>query len=139
VIVVDTSAIIAIIAAEPDARDYAEVLADHQPLMSVPTYLECCIVVDTKKIPEAGRRLDRILDVNGVDVVDTDKTQGDIARQAFRDFGKGMGHPAQLNFGDCFSYALAIQRNLPLLWKGNDFIHTGIRSALIEFRNNRDA
>ncbi|MGV9827642.1 PIN domain-containing protein [Gordonia sp. NPDC003429] len=79
-----------------------------------------------------------MLDVNGVGVVDTDKAQGNIARQAFRDFGKGMGHPAELNLGDCFSYALAIHRDLPLLWKGNDFTHTGIRSALSEVHNDQD-
>ncbi|MEE4023741.1 type II toxin-antitoxin system VapC family toxin [Gordonia sp. PKS22-38] len=135
--VVDTSAIIAIIVQESDARVYAEALALHHPLMAVPTYLECCIVADAKRIPVASRKLDRILEENGVEVVDTDKAQGDIARQAFRDFGKGMGHPAQLNFGDCFSYALAIHRNLPLLWKGDDFMHTGVRSALLEIQDSR--
>ncbi|HNP55410.1 MAG TPA: type II toxin-antitoxin system VapC family toxin [Gordonia sp. (in: high G+C Gram-positive bacteria)] len=128
--IVDTSAVFAILAGEGDARRYADALAAGASVMSAGTYLECGIVVDRKGLPQVGRAFDSWLRTAEIEVVPVSVEQARIARRAYADFGKGGGHRAQLNFGDCFAYALAVERDEPLLFKGDDFIHTGIRSAL---------
>ncbi len=127
--IVDTSAVVAILADEPDALRYAGALAGGRAQMSAGTYLECSIVLGRKGIT-AEHLFDAWLTRAGIGIVDVTADHARVARQAFRDFGKGSGHPAALNFGDCFAFALAASTGEPLLWKGDDFGHTGIPSAL---------
>lgn len=97
--------------------------------MSAATYVELGLVVDGRHDPVLSRGLDDLLGDLGINVVDLTVTQARIARDAQRDFGRGSGHPAKLNYGDCFSYALAKDTGEPLLWKGDDFGHTDVRCA----------
>lgn len=129
--IIDTSAIIAILRGEPDAERYMDALSGATaPRASAGTYLETAIVVDANRDPVLSARLDELLAVTRVTIDPMTRRQADIARQAYRDFGKGSGHPAGLNFGDCFAYALARESSQPLLYKGDDFSHTDIASAL---------
>lgn len=131
--IIDTSAIIAILRDESDAATYAEAIAGADVRrLSAATYLECGCVLDSHSDPVVSRALDELIDEAGLVVEAVTERQARLARQAYADFGKGSGHPARLNFGDCFSYALAADLREPLLWKGNDFRHTGIESALAE-------
>jgi ribonuclease VapC len=129
--IVDTSAIVAILKEEPDglvlskAMDSADILC-----MSAASYLETSIVVDSLKNPSLSRRIDEIVEKFDIVIEPVTVAQARIARQAYRDYGKGSGHAANLNFGDCFSYALAREKREPLLFKGDDFIHTDLRPAL---------
>lgn len=124
--IVDSSAIIAILRDEPDAAALAEAL--QQALIrriSAVTYVECGVVADNNQNAVLSRRLDNLLRDVGVQVESVTLRQAEIARQAYRDFGKGR-HKAGLNFGDCFSYALAKEMDEPLLFKGNDFRFTDV-------------
>jgi ribonuclease VapC len=130
-LIVDTSALIAILRGEPDAARYVEALASASSVrMSAANYVEAAIVVDANRDPVLSRRLDDLLVAAEVSVEPVTKEHADIARAAYRDFGKGSGHPAGLNFGDCFSYALARASGQPLLFKGEDFSRTDVESAL---------
>lgn len=125
--IVDTSALIAILRAEPDAETYALALAgDPTPQMSVANYLETAIVIDSARDPVASRQVDNLLSKAGIALAPVTTEQAEIARAAYRDFGRGSGHPAKLNFGDCFAYALAKYTDEPLLFKGDDFVHTDV-------------
>jgi ribonuclease VapC len=128
--VIDTSAIVAVLFDEPDQRQYDEAMAAAAiRLVSAVTRVELSIVVESRK-GEAGRtRLDRFFALTGAEIVSVTPQQAEIAIDAFRRFGKGR-HRAGLNIGDCFSYALARSTNHPLLFKGDDFIHTDIRPVL---------
>ncbi len=95
--------------------------------MSAATYLAAGILVDSRRDPVATRLRGDLIAGSGLTIEPVTYEQALIARQAYRDFGCGSGHPAQFNFGDCFSYALARSRDEHLLFKGNDFIHTDIR------------
>ncbi|MGV0635903.1 type II toxin-antitoxin system VapC family toxin [Mycolicibacillus trivialis] len=129
--IADTSAIIAILRAEDDAALYARAIADAETRkLSAASYLECGIVVDSQRDPVVSRALDELLEAAGFVIEPVTERQARLAREAYADFGKGSGHPAGLNFGDCLSYALAVDTREPLLWKGDDFAATGIRSAL---------
>jgi ribonuclease VapC len=129
--IVDTSALIAILRLESDSRQFVEALFKSPGVaMSAGSYLEAGIVVDRSHDPRASRQLDLLLRETDIAVVAVTAEQARLAREAYRDFGKGSGHPAALNFGDCFAYALAKERNEPLLFKGNNFVHTDVRSAL---------
>lgn len=129
--IADTSAIIAILKAEDDAATYARAIATAQSRrLCAASYLECGIVLDYQRDPILSRALDDLIEEAGMVVEPVTERQARLARQAYVDFGKGSGHPAGLNFGDCLSYALAIDVREPLLWKGDDFGHTGVRSAL---------
>ena len=129
--IVDSSALIAIVLREPDSERYAEALAEAaEPRMSAATYLEAGIVADGPRDPVAMRVYDTVITFNRISIEPSTAEQARVARQAYRDFGRGSGHPAKLNFGDCMSYALAKVRDEPLLFKGDDFGHTDITSAL---------
>ncbi|HEY9471327.1 MAG TPA: type II toxin-antitoxin system VapC family toxin [Propionibacteriaceae bacterium] len=129
--IVDSSALIAILAGEPDAEELNDVLSGAvRPALSVANYLEAAIVLDRHPARRAGEKLDRYLVAGQVELADVTESQARIARAAYRNFGRGTGHPAGLNFGDCFAYALAIDRDESLLYKGNDFQHTDVGSAL---------
>ncbi|GFZ92955.1 ribonuclease VapC [Elstera cyanobacteriorum] len=124
--VIDTSAIIAILLGEPEAPELARAIEDGSPrLLSAANLLETSMVIEARKGDAAGRELDLLLYRAGIDVVPVDQEQAEIARVAWRRYGKGR-HPANLNFGDCFAYALAKTTGLPLLFKGDDFNQTDI-------------
>jgi ribonuclease VapC len=130
-VIVDSSAIVAIIHAEADAARFADALAGaRRPMMSAVNYVESAVVVDARRDPVTIRRFDELMRSTGIETVAVTAEQAMIARQAYRDFGRGSGSPARLNFGDCFAYALASATGQPLLYKGNDFIHTDLVSAL---------
>lgn len=128
--IVDSSAVISILYAEDDARVFAEAVSRAtRCLMSAANYLETAIVVDRQRGAEAGRQFDALIARAAIQIEPVTREQADIARLAFLEFGKGK-HPAALNFGDCFSYALARSFDLPLLFKGNGFALTDIESAI---------
>jgi ribonuclease VapC len=132
-VIADTSALIAILAEEDDAAVYAQAIADADAdarRLSAASYLECGIVLDSQHDPIIGRGLDELLQEAKFVIEPVTEHQARLARQAYADFGKGSGHPAGLNFGDCLAYALAVDLREPLLWKGDDFAHTGVQSAL---------
>ena len=130
--IVDPSALVAIVFQESDAERYAEALADARTpsLLPAPGYLEASIVIDGLRDPVVGYQLDALIKASHIRIEPFTEEQARIARQAYRDFGRGSGHPAKLNFGDCISFAMAKALGEPLLYKGNDFGHTGILSAL---------
>jgi ribonuclease VapC len=130
-VIVDTSALIAILRAEPEASACAEAIASAGVRrLSAAGYVEVGAVIDRAGDAIASRRVDELLGTAGIGIETVTAGQARIAREAYRDFGKGSGHPAGLNFGDCFSYALAKTVGEPLLFKGDDFQHTDITSAL---------
>jgi ribonuclease VapC len=130
-VIIDSSAIIAILRGEPEEREFSRLLAQAGSNgISAANFLETAIQVDRDPDPRAGREFDRLLVAMTVEIHPVSIGQARLARAAYRDFGKGSGHPARLNFGDCFSYALAVERDEPLLYKGDDFGHTDVRSAL---------
>ena len=125
--IVDTSAIVAMLQLEPEATAMLRVLSrTSDTSMSAATYLECGIVIDGAKDPTASANLDALLRDLRIAIEPVTEAQARLARQAYRDFGKGSGHPARLNFGDCFAYALATEHGEPLLYKGDDFAHAGM-------------
>jgi ribonuclease VapC len=127
--VIDSSAVIAIALKEPERMDFLQrIHADRRRLISAPTLLEMEIVLTIRQGPESSNVLNDFLRRLHFQVVPFDEVQAGIAREAFLRFGKGR-HKAGLNFGDCFSYALAKQTGEPLLYKGNDFRETDIASA----------
>lgn len=129
--IVDTSAVVAIVRDEDDAELFAAALARAgRATMSAATWVETTAVVDSACDAVASRRLDDLLAAAAIAIAALTPTQAAIARQAYRDYGKGSGHAAGLNLGDCFSYALARDTGEPLLFKGNDFAQTDLRSAL---------
>ena len=129
-IVVDTSAVVAIIRKEPGRRQFLERLADAvDPKMSAVTWMESQMVVFSR-LGEHGLTVLRQLKTSaGVDIVPVSSELADLAFAAFRRFGKGR-HPASLNFGDCFAYALSKQLQQPLLFKGEDFARTDAEPAI---------
>jgi len=130
-VIADTSAIIAILTEEDDAAVYAQAIAGADVRrLSAASYLECGIVLDSQRDPIISRGLDELLQEAEFVVEPVTERQARLARQAYADFGKSSGHPAGLNFGDCLTYALALDLRESLLWKGDDFGHTGIQSAL---------
>jgi ribonuclease VapC len=129
-VIVDSSAIVAILLQEPGAEFCAgELQNSHHNRMSAASYLEAAIVADSTKRAIASRGMDELLTDAGIEIEPVTAEQAKIAREAYRDFGKGHGHPARLNFGDCFAYALAKDKREPLLCLGNDFVHTDIATV----------
>lgn len=100
--------------------------------MSAATLVEVAAVVDSSRNPVASRKLDTLLEDSDIRIEPVTERQARIAREAYRDFGKGSGHDAELNFGDCFSYALAKDTGHALLFIGNDFVHTDV--AYVDLR-----
>jgi ribonuclease VapC len=129
--IVDSSALIAILRDEPEAAACAAAI-DHAGVrrISAASYLEASIVIDGSRDPIASRRFDELIDAAKLDIEPVTAAQARVAREAYRDFGRGSGHPAKLNFGDCLAYALAKTTGEPLLFKGEDFVHTDIVPAL---------
>jgi ribonuclease VapC len=127
--ILDTSAMVAILYREPEASAFAQLIYDADLCrISVATYVELSMVVENQLGPEGVRQAEAFFRRAGVIIEPVTLDHGDLARQAFLDFGKGR-HKASLNYGDCFSYALAKATGEPLLFKGNDFSQTDIRVA----------
>ena len=127
--IIDSSAILAILFGEPDAAHYEEAIAMAWPRrMSVAALLEAAMVVESRGGTAAGHELDLFLETASIELVPITTEQADAARRAWRRFRKG-NHPAGLNFGDCFVYALASTSDEPLLFKGEDFARTDIEAA----------
>ena len=128
--IVDTSAIVAIWLREPGWEALCQKLeADPAPAMSAAGLVELYAVIDSRTSPENQRRLDTLLSAFGIVVEPFTHEQADVARAAYHDYGKGSGHPARLNMGDCFAYALASVTHQPLLFVGDDFTHTDLIAA----------
>ncbi len=124
--VIDTSAIIAILLGEPEAEALSQAILDApKRLMSAFSLLECSIVIESRKGEAGGRELDLLLYRLQVEIVDMNEEQTQLARAGWQRFGKGR-HRAALNIGDCCSYALATYTGEPLLFKGDDFNHSDI-------------
>ena len=127
--VVDTSAVLAILLGEPERHDFIELLADeHDPLISAATLLEASIVMDVRQGRDGVDDLDALLAALAIRPVAVDVAQSHVAREAYARFGTGRS-PAALNFGDCFSYALARTMGRPLLFKGENFALTDVMPA----------
>jgi ribonuclease VapC len=124
--VIDTSALIAILLGEPEAEQCARAIAaDGKRLISAFTLLETGVVIEARKGEAGGRELDLLLHHAAVEVVPLTAEHGEAARRAWRRFGRGR-HPAGLNLGDCCSYALSVHAGEPLLCKGDDFAKTDV-------------
>lgn len=124
--VIDTSAIIAILLGEPESELIIRaILADPKRLMSSFSLLECSIVIEARKGESGGRELDLLLHRLQIEIISLTPEHAQLAREASRQFGKGR-HKAALNIGDCCSYALSRYSGEPLLFKGNDFNHSDI-------------
>ena len=127
--IVDSSAVLAILFDEPDSRRFASAIMEETPCrMSTATALESAIVLENRGGISAGSELDKLLRRASIELMPVNSEQFEVARAAWRLYGKG-NHPASLNFGDCFSYALAKTAGEPLLFKGNDFSRTDIEAA----------
>jgi len=125
-VVIDTSAIVAILFDEPERRQFGELIeADENRLLSAATFLEAALIVEARRGEAAGRELDLLIHRARISIIPVDAEQAEVARLAWRRYGRGR-HAAGLNFGDCFSYALARVAGEPLLAKGNDFAQTDI-------------
>lgn len=130
--VIDTSALLAVLQQEPDAESIARTIENASlRLLSAANLLEASIVIESRKGDVGGRELDLLLYRGQIEIVPLDQEQAEAARAAWRQFGKGR-HPAALNYGDCFAYALARTRQLPLLFRGTDFSQTDIECVPVK-------
>jgi ribonuclease VapC len=128
--VVDTSALVALLNMEPESARLAAALeSDAVRLVSAATVVESSLVIESRYGSAGGRELDLLIAKAGLSVESVTREQADVAREAWRRYGKGR-HSAGLNFGDCFSYSLAKVTGEPLLFKGNGFTHTDLSAAL---------
>ena len=129
--IIDASAIVAILRNEPQAGSCANAIAGTTSRrVSAVNYVEAAVVIDGSRDPVASRRFDDLFREAQLVVEPVTESQARIAREAYLDFGKGSGHPAGLNFGNCFAYALAKATGEPILSKGDDFRRTDLTSAL---------
>lgn len=128
--IVDTSAIVAIALNEPPRDRLVDALMNASgPKISAATVVEVAAVLTRRLAPEDLRRVERLIDQLGIETVSFDAEQAASATRAYRSFGRGSGHPAGLNLGDCYSYALADVTREPLLYVGDDFAHTDITAV----------
>jgi len=127
--IVDTSALVAVLYGEPEGARFMEIIHDADICrLSVANYLELSMVIEKQLGPDGARQADAFIRRAAITIEPVTVEQGYVAKQAFLDFGKGR-HAAQLNFGDCFAYALAKAMDEPLLFKGDDFSRTDVGSA----------
>ncbi|MGD0789624.1 MAG: type II toxin-antitoxin system VapC family toxin [Terracidiphilus sp.] len=130
--IIDSSAIIAILQDEPEELTFSVIKGSAASAhISAASYLECSIVIDENHDPVRSAGLDDLIEEAEIVIEPVTAAQAKIARQAYRDYGRGSGHPANLNFGDCFTYALARDKREPLLYKGDDSVHTDLRPAIV--------
>ncbi len=129
--IVDTSALIAVMREEPEAATFLEKMenATDTLKMSAGNWLEAGIIADSEEAGTASLLLDNIAERLSLQIIEVTVEHAQIARKAYRVFGRGRGHKAKLNYGDCFAYALAIESGEPLLFKGNDFSQTDVAIA----------
>ena len=128
--IIDSSAVVAMLRREPEADDFsAAIMAAEPRLLSAASYLEIGIVIDGSRDELASQRVDQLIESLEIEIAPVTASQAKLARAAYRRFGKGSGHPAGLNLGDCFSYALAMEIGAPLLFKGADFAATDVMAA----------
>lgn len=128
--IVDASALLAIVFGEADRqRFYTSLGRSTSSTVSAVNYVEAGIRADRDKVPDRGQLLDEIIERFGVGVASVTPEQARLAREAYRRYGKGI-HPAKLNLGDCFAFALAKARREPLLFKGNDFAHPDVLAEI---------
>jgi len=132
-VIVDSSALVALLQGEGLAPVIEELLVEHESSMSAATLVEVRAVVGSRLGESGLRRLDAVLRRFATEIVAFDADQAGVASMAYRRFGRGSRHPAKLNLGDSYSYALAYVEDEPLLYAGDDFSHTDIRSALEEY------
>ena len=129
--IVDTSAIVAILKDEADGIAFSKALdCASSARLSAVSYFETSVLIDQYHDPVLSAELDKLIEEAEIAIEPVTAEQIHIARQAYRDYGRGSGHRANLNFGDCFSYALARVMREPILFKGDDFVHTDLRSAV---------
>jgi ribonuclease VapC len=129
--IIDTSALVAILRDEPEAEMCARAIESAaERRLSAVNFVETAVVIDGSRDPIASRRFDDLLTVAHVRIEPVTESQARLARDAYRDFGKGSGHPAKLNLGDCFAYALAKATGESLLFIGADFAQTDIMPAI---------
>ncbi len=127
--IVDASALIAILLREPEKDQFRELIArDLEPVMSPFNFVEAAVRADGLG-KEMGAGFDALFEETGIKIVATDPQQARYAREAYQLYGKG-NHGARLNLGDCFAYALSKARGEPLLFKGDDFRHTDVEAAI---------
>ncbi|MGL5866096.1 MAG: type II toxin-antitoxin system VapC family toxin [Dermatophilaceae bacterium] len=127
--IVDPSALISIIEDERGAGSMLEAAVRAPSRMSVASWVEAGIVADARSTG-SGHRLDELVEALDIELVPVDRRHGRVARDAYRRYGRGSGSRARLNYGDCFSYALAVVSGEPLLYVGDDFAHTDVRAVL---------
>ena len=128
--IVDTSAVVAVLLDEPDALRFATAMMSAGGIgVSAATRVEMALVLEGRGGERAGTNLDRLLADAQAEIIPFTAEHAALARDAWRRYGKGR-HPAGLNLGDCFAYALAKARNQPLLFKGDDFVHTDVKAAI---------
>jgi ribonuclease VapC len=128
--IVDASAVLAVLLREPEGPAFlARIMDDPEPKMSVINWMEVAIRVERQGVPESVTAFDSLIEELGVVLIPVDAQQALTARRAYRLYGKGSGHPAQLNLGDCFAYAAAVSSGEPLLFKGEDFARTDVTPA----------
>ncbi|WP_372468151.1 type II toxin-antitoxin system VapC family toxin [Microbacterium maritypicum] len=125
--IVDSSALVAVLMAEPEAEEMSDLLESRPFALSAAALTECTIVLRSRGGEAKALALDELLEVTRSEVVPVDEVQARLASRAYARYGRGSGSRARLNYGDCFSYALAITRDEPLLFKGDDFVHTDVR------------
>lgn len=136
--IVDTSVIVAILRREPEAAAFEKMLATTPVVrMSAATYVELGIVIDSARDPIRSSALDAAIAAARIRLESVTDSQARLARVAHQQFGRGSGHPARLNMGDCFAYALARELEEPLLFKGDDFKLTDIEVVIEPTKNKR--
>lgn len=127
--IVDTSALIAVLLREPEEEAFAHHMLGAKPRMSAANWFEATMVADGRKDGHSDT-LDRLVDQLAITIEPVTEAHARAARIAFRRYGRGSGSPARLNFGDCFAYALSATSGEPLLFKGDDFTHTDVLRAV---------
>jgi ribonuclease VapC len=133
-VVIDSSAILSVLFAEPESDEILMTISNNECFISAGNYLETAIIVDSSKDPIAIRKFDALIKEGKIEILSVDQKQVDVARAAYRDYGKGSGHRAKLNYGDVFAYALAATTRRKLLCKGDDFCHTDI--AILDIKSS---
>ncbi|WP_182378876.1 type II toxin-antitoxin system VapC family toxin [Nocardioides sp. WS12] len=128
--IVDASAVLAVLFAEPEAESFKNLMSSTACQMSTANWLEAVMRAEGSRGPTGGAELDTIVTGLGIGLVAVTEAHARAARIAFRRYGRGSGSPAKLNFGDCFAYALSAASGEPLLFKGDDFTHTDVLRAL---------
>ncbi len=129
--IVDTSALVALILGEETAERIWEATEGQRLRMSAATMVELGYAIEQRLGPAGRNRVSKLLELLGVEIVPFTAEQSDIARQALREYGRASGHPARLNLGDSFSYALAAEAVEPLLFVGEDFSQTDVESVVM--------